>query len=106
MVYSMNYDYSPVKDMDFDNIDWVGIVNSLGIKLQPKRPVLLGMLTDDERFDSAYKYVQYMKDFPRLPKNYVRDALEDQVTEGYMTSLDKAWIVLLANRMMKDRELH
>jgi hypothetical protein len=98
----MAYDFTPINNIDFDSLDWVEMLNRVGVKLKPKRPVLLGMLSDEERFDSASKYMEHMMSLPKLPKNYLRDCLEDQVMEGCMTSLDKAWIVLHVNRLFRD----
>lgn len=38
----------------------------------------------------------------KLPKNYIRESLEDEVDRQLLTSLDKAWVVLHYNRLMRD----
>jgi hypothetical protein len=103
----LNYEYHPTSDVDFDSIDWVSVCEAIGIKVrQPKMPVLLRILTDDERLSRALKLINILINMDKVPKDYVRDSLYDEVMDYKITSLDRAWIVYLTNKLMERQDIH
>ena len=82
-------------NIDFDSIDWVQLA---GMARNPI-PVILGILSNEERFRHASILAKAIMGNDNLGKRYVRDILEDEVEQQHMTSFDKAWIVLYVNRL-------
>ncbi len=95
------YEYQPTNNIDFNSLDFVALLSTMGINID-KAPVLLGILDEETRFAKAMEYGRHLLEYENLPKNYLRDMLTEEVRQQHMTSLDKAWIVLHVNRILKD----
>lgn len=84
-------------NIDFNTIDWVSLVKAY----QP-RPVLLSILSPEEQIDFAKKLVSSVSKLSKVPKDYCRDIVQLDVDKGEISSLDKAWIILHVNRIVRD----
>lgn len=96
------HDYHPTNNIDFDSVDWMALLKTMGTRLTPNTPVIIDMLTDEQRFIRASEYTKHILGFEKIPKNYVRDRLDSEIEDQLITTFDKAWIVLHVNRMLKD----
>ncbi|MNE44650.1 hypothetical protein D3C80_1388880 [compost metagenome] len=91
----MNNGYVP----KFESVDWVALARSMGIHLASGEPLQLSLISTDERQALAEHLLNLLTSNPKLPKGYASDYLDDMILEGRITSLDKAWVKFLLNKL-------
>jgi len=86
---------------DFDSIDWVALVRSMGIHLPTGEPFVYEKWSATERQALAEYLTNTIANDPSLPKGYIADYLDDMVYDGRIATFDKAWVRLLVNRSLQ-----